>query len=87
MLQRPLRSYKYNWLSGPEKHTCEVKGMISKINYYISIPEGDFERFSEELNKAVIACLTSIKELGDAFGRAAAVLRNDKFYDSMCKAN
>jgi len=58
-----------------------------KTNYYILIPRGEWERFSESLNKAVAAMSMSVKELGNAFGRAAKILRDDKFYKAVCKAN
>ena len=61
--------------------------MRSKINYYILIPKGEWERFHERLNKVVAAMSMSVKELGDAFGRVARILRDDKFYKAICKAN
>jgi len=61
--------------------------MRSKIDYYILIPKGEWERFSKNLNKAVVAISMSVKELGDAFGRAAKILRDDKFYKAICEAN
>lgn len=61
--------------------------MRLKTDYYILIPKGEWERFSESLNKAVVAVSMSVKELGDAFGRVAKILRDDKFYKAICKAN
>lgn len=61
--------------------------MKSKINYYILIPKGEWERFHEKLNKAVAAVSMSIRELGNAFGRVAKILRDDKFYKVVCEAN
>lgn len=61
--------------------------MKSKIDYYILIPKGEWERLSESLNKAVAAMSMSVKELGNAFGRAAKILKDDKFYKAICKAN
>lgn len=61
--------------------------MRSKIDYYILIPKGEWERFSKSLNKAVAAMSMGVKELGNAFGRAAKILRDDKFYNAVCKAN
>jgi len=61
--------------------------MRSKINYYILIPKGEWERVSESLNKAVAAVSMSIRELGNAFGRMAKVLKNDKFYKAIREAN
>ena len=61
--------------------------MKSKVDYYILIPKGEFERFSESLNKAVVACSVSIRGLGDAFGRVAKILRDDKFYKAISEAN
>lgn len=61
--------------------------MKLKTDYYILIPKGEWERFSESLNKAVVATLMSVEELGNAFGRAAKILRNDKFYKAIRKAN
>lgn len=66
---------------------CEVKRMKSKIDYYILIPKGEWERFSKSLNKAAIAISKSIGELGNTFGRVAKVLKDDKFYKAICKAN
>jgi len=61
--------------------------MRSKINYYILIPKGEWERFSKSLNKAVAAMSMSVGELGNAFGRVAKILKNDKFYKTICEAN
>ena len=61
--------------------------MNKKINYYILIPKGEWERASEILNKAGAAMSMSVKELGDAFGRVAKILRDDKFYKAICEAN
>ena len=61
--------------------------MKLKTDYYILIPKGEWERFSGSLNKAIVACSKSVKELGDAFGRVAKILRNDKFYKAICEAN
>jgi len=61
--------------------------MRSKINYYILISKGEWERVSESLNKAVAAVSMSIRELGNAFGRMAKVLKNDKFYKAIREAN
>ena len=68
--------------------------MRSKINYYILIPkdkffmtEKEWKRFHKSLNKAVAAISMSVGELGNAFGRVAKILRDDKFYKAICKAN
>lgn len=61
--------------------------MKSKIDYYILIPKGEWERFSKSLSKAVAAMSMSVKELGNAFGRVAKILKDDKFYKVICKAN
>lgn len=61
--------------------------MRSKINYYILIPKGEWERFHKSLNKAVAALSMGVKELGEAFGKMAKILRDDKFYKAICKAN
>jgi len=61
--------------------------MRLKTDYYILIPKGEWERFSESLNKAVAAVSISIKELGNAFGRAAKILKDDKFYNAIREAN
>jgi len=61
--------------------------MRSKINYYILIPKGEWERFSKSLNKAVAAMSMSVKELGDAFGKVAKMLKDDKFYKAICDVN
>ncbi|GAI92239.1 unnamed protein product, partial [marine sediment metagenome] len=55
--------------------------------YYILIPKGEWERFSKSLNKAAIAMSKSVGELGDAFGRVAKALKDDKFYKAICEAN
>ena len=49
--------------------------------------EKEWERFHKNLNKAVAAVSMSVGELGNAFGRAAKILKNDKFYKAMCEAN
>jgi len=61
--------------------------MRLKTDYYILIPKGEWERFSKSLNKAIAAMSMSVKELGNAFGRVAKMLRNDNFYKAVCKAN
>ena len=61
--------------------------MKSKIDYYILIPKGESERFYKSLDKAVTVCSMSIEELGNAFGRMAKILRDDKFYNAICEAN
>ena len=61
--------------------------MRSKINYYILISKGEWERVSESLNKAVAAMSISVKELAEEWLRNALILRNDKFYKAICKAN
>ena len=68
--------------------------MKSKTDYSILIPKDKFfmtneewERFHKNLNKAVAACSVSIRELGNAFGRVAKVLRDDKFYKAISEAN
>lgn len=61
--------------------------MRSKINYYILIPKGEWERVSESLNKAVVTMSISVKEFGNAFGGLAKILRDDKFYEAICEAN
>ena len=61
--------------------------MKSKINYYILIPKGEWERFHERLNKAVAAMSMNVEELGDAFGKVAKILRDDKFYKAVCEVN
>jgi len=61
--------------------------MRLKVDYYILIPKGEWERFYKSLNKAVAALSVSVKELGDAFGRMARILRDDKFYKAICETN
>ena len=61
--------------------------MRPKIHYYILIPKGEWERFHKSLNKAVAAVSMSVGELGNAFGRVAKILRDDKFYKAICEAN
>ena len=61
--------------------------MKSKIDYYILIPKGEWERFHKSLNKAVAAMSMSVKLLGNAFNGVAKILRDDKFYKAICKAN
>ena len=61
--------------------------MKLKTDYYILIPKGEWERFSKSLNKAVAAVSMSVRELGNAFGRMAKALKNDKFYKAIREAN
>lgn len=61
--------------------------MKLKTDYYILIPKGEWERFYESLNEATTICSISIRELGDAFGRIARILKDDRFYKAICKAN
>ena len=64
--------------------------MKSKINYYILIPKTNDEIALEgfiNLNKAAKACSKAVKEVGDAFGRVAKILRDDKFYKAVYEAN
>jgi len=53
--------------------------------YFMSMAE--WERFYKNLNKVITVSLKSIKELGDAFGRVAKILKDDKFYEAICKAD
>jgi len=57
--------------------------MKSKIGY----TKGELKRFHKRLYKAFAACSKSIGEIGDAFGEAAKILRDDKFYKAICEAN
>jgi hypothetical protein len=59
--------------------------MKSKDKQFMTFAE--WERFNKKLNKSVSDCLISIKDLGEAFGRAAKILKNDKFYNAICAAN
>jgi len=43
--------------------------------------------YKMRINKAVIVISMSIKELGNAFGKVAKILRDDKFYKAICEAN
>ena len=61
--------------------------MRLEIDYYILIPKGEWERFHKSLNKAVAAVSMSVGELGNAFGRVAKILRDDKFYKAVCETN
>ena len=68
--------------------------MKSKIDYYVLIPkdkffmtEKEWERFHKNLNKTVAAISMSVGELGNAFGRLVKILKDDKFYNAICKAN
>ena len=61
--------------------------MRPEIDYYILIPKGEWERFHKSLDKAVAAVSMSVRELGNAFGRVAKILRDDKFYKAICEAN
>lgn len=68
--------------------------MRSKTDYSILIPKDKFfmtdeewEGFHKSLEKAVAACSKSIGELGNAFERVARILKDDKFYKAICKAN
>ncbi len=49
--------------------------------------EKERERFHKSLNKTVAAISMNVGELGNAFGRVAKILRNDKFYKVVCEAN
>ena len=61
--------------------------MRSKIDCYVFMTEKECERFHKNLNKTVAAISMSVGELGNAFGRVAKILRDDKFYKAICKAN
>jgi hypothetical protein len=68
--------------------------MRPKVDYYILVPKDKFfmtkaewKRFHKNLNKAVATVSISVKELGNAFGRVAKILKDDKFYKAICKAN
>ena len=49
--------------------------------------EKEWERFHKNLNKTVAVISMSVRELENAFGRVAKILRDDKFYKAICKAN
>ncbi len=49
--------------------------------------EKEWEKFHKSLNKTIAAISMSIGELGNAFGRVAKILRDDKFYRAVCEAN
>jgi len=68
--------------------------MKPKIDYYILIPKDKFfmtneewEGFYKNLNKAFAVCSKSISEIGNAFGKVAKILKDDKFYNAVCEAN
>jgi len=61
--------------------------MRLKVDYYILIPKGEWERLHKSLNEAVATISVSVRELGDAFGGVAEILRDDKFYKAICEAN
>ena len=61
--------------------------MKSKIDYYILIPKGEWERISGSLNKAIAAVSMSVGDPRNAFGRKAKMLRGDKFYKAIREAN
>ena len=47
----------------------------------------EWERLHKDLNKAIATYSISIRELGYVFGRMAKILKDDKFYKAICKAN
>lgn len=60
--------------------------MKIKKDKFIIIDE-EPEGFYEDLNKGITAMSISIKELGFHFGRVTKILKDDKFYKAICKAN
>ena len=47
----------------------------------------EWKRFSKNLHKAAVACSKSVLEVGNAFGRAAKILRSYKVYKAFFDIN
>jgi len=58
---------------------------MPKDKYFMNFEE--WERFHKNLNKAAAICSKSIEEVGNAFGRAAKILRSYKVYKAIYEVN